>query len=56
MDRKRKFRDQNFDDGMSKVWLWPHAIEEKGNQNRLLIKTRNHEVILEESATNKANF
>ena len=50
MDRKKNFRGQNFEDGISKVCLCLHAVEENGNQNRSLIKTRSYEAILEESA------
>lgn len=39
IDRKRNFRGQNFKDGPSKLWLWPHAVGGNRNQNCSLIKT-----------------
>ena len=56
MDRKRTFRGQNSKDGIYKVWSCPHTVEGNGNKNCSLMKTRDCEAILEESATKMVNF
>lgn len=58
MDGKRNFRGENFKDGISKLWLSPHAVGGNRNQNCLLIKTgvMKPSEVSEAAATKMANF